>query len=206
MKNKRRSLLLCFVLMSAIHSYSQAQNGAEAENITKVTFLNPGVSLENKIGKFQTLYAQVFMNTSASYRSGTYGAETTFYFDPALTLQYRYYYNSVKRQNKGLRTELNNMNYISPMIETIFSKMPVNINDKAADSRRAINRIGVVWGLQRNYTGRFSLDLNVGPGYLFSKNTYFNSSQQKVNINQSNPTILGQLNLGFWLNKKKNDQ
>ena len=154
MRNKRRILLSCLITIAVVNGYAQNkyarnrydsyENEVEVENIKKVTFFNPGFSLENKIGKLQTLYGQAFMNTGASSRRGAYGVETKFYFDPALTLQYRYYYNARNRHNKGLRTERNNLNYISPMIETIFSKMPVSIYNEPVDKRRAINRIGAV--------------------------------------------------------------
>ena len=49
---------------------------------------------------------------------------------------------------------------------------------------------GVVWGFQRNYPSHFSLDLNIGLGYV-----------KAGTVNGISP--IGELNIGFWLGKKK---
>jgi hypothetical protein len=69
-------------------------------------------------------------------------------------------------------------------------------------NRRACNTVGVVWGFQRNYRKRFSLDLNLGLGYLFSTATVLDNTGQTVRENLGEFTTLGQLTLGFWLNKR----
>lgn len=70
-------------------------------------------------------------------------------------------------------------------------------------SRRAISRFGVGWGFQRNYAQHFSLDLNLGLGYLISKGTEYSYNGQPRTRNISLPTFMGQLNIGFWLGQKK---
>ncbi|MEO7044164.1 MAG: hypothetical protein ABI091_02570, partial [Ferruginibacter sp.] len=69
-------------------------------------------------------------------------------------------------------------------------------------NHRAVKKFGIAWGLQRNYKSRFSLDMNVGPGYFFAKVTRQNIIGQFATENTSGFTILGQVNLGFWLNKR----
>ena len=146
------------------------------------------------------------MNTSAYFSySSTFGTNGGVYFDPALTAQYRYYYNAVKRAAKEKRTELNNLNYVGGVLQTVFSDAVIADGDVKQKNRRPINSIGVVWGIQRNGTKRFSLDLNLGIGYLFAKGTRYN---EIAGATYSSPvsqlTVPGQLNLGFWLNKKNN--
>lgn len=60
LKNKFFLLLL---LISA-NCFSQNQERPDITDVTKVTFFNPGISHEKRIGKFQSLYGQAFLNTS----------------------------------------------------------------------------------------------------------------------------------------------
>jgi hypothetical protein len=207
MKSHLKFILLCGIMASSFTSFSQKKKKkGDATDVFKITFLNPGVSYEKRIGKFQTLYGQAFMNLSAvhygSYYSGS--SSTTFFFDPALTLQYRYYYNFTARSDKRRRTEMNSLNYLAPVYEAIFSKMPIDpAKIGATDNRRPISRLGLVWGIQRNYSGRFSLDLNLGYGIMFANSKYDNGLGGTNSIKQSMGCLMGQLNLGFWLSKEK---
>jgi transposase-like protein len=193
-----------FIILLSLSTKSFSQSKSTLNDIVKVTFLNPGVSYEKVITKNQTLFGQAFMNTSLSVGySGALGNTSKIYLEPAFTLQYRYYYNYNRRENKGKRTAMNSLNYLSPVLETVFSKKAILSNSYFEDKPRAINKLGVVWGFQRNYKSRFSLDLNIGLSYLFSTaktNDYYGNIVTK-NINRV--STLSQLNLGFWLNKRK---
>ena len=143
------------------------------------------------------------MNTSfAIGYSDAMGTTSSIYFDPALTLQYRYYYNSAKREAKGKRTEINSLNYVCAIVETTFSKESISSSYYPEKNHRAINIFGLAWGIQRNYQKRFSLDLNLGPGYLYTKVTTTNDAGQFIHKNIGQLTTVGQINLGFWLNKR----
>jgi hypothetical protein len=184
-------------------SYSQDIIPTDVRNVTKLTFFNPGISYEMRIAKFQTLYVQLFMNTSASFSySSSMGSNSSFYFDPAATIQYRYYYNGKRRADRGKRTEMNSMNYLTSVFETVFSKRPFSKFRYIEDNRRAIYSLGLAWGFQRNYFRRFSLDLNFGLGYYLTKvTTQVSPKILTETAGQISP--IGQVNLGFWLNKKK---
>lgn len=199
-----KKILFFALLFISINCLSQDKNEIDITDITKITFLNPGLSYEKRIGKFQSLYAQAFMNVSAYFfYSSSQGTSAGVHFDPALTLQYRYYYNAVKRQEKGKRTEKNSLNYISPIFSTVFSKARISSSHYAENNRRAINKLGLAWGFQRNYEKRFSLDLNLGLGYLFTKASLPGATGQTITKRVGKFTTQGQLNLGFWLNKVK---
>jgi hypothetical protein len=194
------SVLLLFATVAA---FSQ-QDETDVSNVTKVTIINPGLSYEARIGKFQTLYMQGFMSMSGYFSySDALGTESAFYFDPAADIQYRYYYNGRKRFEMEKRTEMNSMNYVTVMSEFIFSKMRLTTDYIDESKRRAISRFGVGWGFQRNYAQHFSLDLNLGFGYLLSKGTSYNWNGQLTTKTISTPTFMGQFNIGFWLNKSK---
>jgi hypothetical protein len=201
--NPKLTCLFCFLFTTVITGFSQ-ENEADVTNVTKVTIINPGLSYEARIAKFQTLYMQGFMSTSGYFSySDALGTESAFYFDPAADIQYRYYYNGGKRFEMEKRTEMNSMNYVTIMSEIIFSKMRFTTSYVDESKRRAISRFGIGWGFQRNYAQHFSLDLNLGLGYLFSKGTTYDWNGQLTTKTISMPTAMGQLNIGFWLGQKK---
>lgn len=193
--------LTCLLLFTAFSFPCMAQT-EDVANVAKITLLNPGLSYETRIGKYQTLYAQAFMNSSLYGETDGFGnADFDFYFDPAATLQYRYYYNAQKRLENERRIEKNSMNYLAAVTEVFFSKMPLKVFSEVEMERRPVWRFGAVWGLQRNFEKHFSVDLNVGLGFLSSKETIFGSSFQRQTVNVGQVTVLGQLNLGFWFGK-----
>jgi hypothetical protein len=198
--------LLFFALFLPLgFCHAQSHTPADVTHITKLTFFNPGISYEARVGRLQSVYVQAFMNTTAYYTwSSNFGSQGDIYFDPAATAQYRYYYNAVNREAKGKRTAMNSLNYVGGVVETIFSRAVMDEFNLPEADRRPVTTLGVVWGLQRNGLRRFSLDLNLGIGYLFTKGTVYKGgySYEPQSVNVSRFTTLGQLNLGFWLNKK----
>jgi hypothetical protein len=197
--------LFIMLLIPTCFCHAQSKTGTDVTNITKLTFLNPGISYEARVGKLQTVYVQSFMNTSAYFSySSSIGSSSGVFFDPAATAQYRYYYNATARQAKGKRTEMNSMNYFAGVAETIFTRSAADDNNLKELDRRPVTTIGLAWGIQRNGLKRFSLDLNLGIGYLFAKGTVYNSdyTNETRSVNVSKISGIGQINLGFWLNKR----
>jgi hypothetical protein len=203
--------LICFIIFLTANSFAQYKNKTGNDDVTdvlKITILNPGVAYEKRIGKFQTVIGQLFMNTSVSPVSSNTNVtpEVSFYFDPAISMQYRYYYNYERRSDKDKRTDLNSMNYIGVALESFFSKVNLIEKYKPELKPRAINSIGVIWGIQRNYYKRFSLDLNLGIGYRSTKSTTYSGfpfTTTTTTIKTGMISGIGQLNLGIWLNKQK---
>lgn len=199
-----RVLCFCALMVLTVHCFAQEESNSDVTNVSKVSLLVPGVSYERKTGKSQTLFLQAFLSTSVYYSySSSFGSSGGVYFDPALKAQYRFYYNAARRTEKGKRTEMNSLNYVAPVWETFFSDGAVTESSVNEEKARAIHSVGVVWGFQRNYKSRFSLDFNLGAGYLFTKGTEIGNDGLPVKENQSLLTPLGQLSLGFWLNKRK---
>lgn len=199
--SKAPFLLLIFI---STNCFSQHKEEPDITDVTKVTFFNPGASYEKRIGKLQSLYAQAFMSTSLGLGfSDALGTTFNIHFDPGFTLQYRYYYNSAKREAKGKRTEMNSLNYVSAISETVFSNGKISSDYLPEEKKRAINILGVAWGFQRNYRKRFSLDLNLGIGYLFTTATTTDDTGQHSTGNVGQLTTTSQFNLGFWLNKRE---
>ena len=199
-----KKITFLFLLIISINSFAQEKMQTDIVNITKVTFLDIGISYEKKVAKFQSILGQAFMNTSISIGySSSLGNTSSIKFDPALSLQYRYYYNYDRRQKKGKRTEMNSLNYLSPTFVTILTKKRISTSHYIENNRRPINTVGVVWGIQRNYNKRFSVDFNLGLGYLFTTVSLPDNTGQTIKENIERFSTLGQLNLGFWLNRRK---
>ncbi len=203
MNSTLNKIFLFYGILVSTNCFCQDKVSADITDVTKATFFNPGISYEKRIAKFQSLYAQVFMNTSIAIGfSDALGNTSSIQFDPAITLQYRYYYNYKAREDKGKRTEMNSLNYIAGILETTFSKGRISSSYYEEKNRRAINVFGIAWGFQRNYPRRFSLDINFGPGYLYTRVTTVDDTGQLITKNAGQFTTVGQVNLGFWLNKR----
>jgi len=197
-----RNLLSLLLLLISIHSSSQDQEKSEVTDVTKASFFSPGISYEKKIGKLQTLSARAFLSTGFYFSSSSsFGTNAGITLNPAWSLQYRYYYNSAKRHAKGKRTKMNSLNYVSAIAQMLFFKETVSANGDT--DIRSISSFGIAWGLSRNYQKRFSLDWSVGLGYYYAKSTTLNEWGENITKNEGGTTLVGQISLGFWLNKRK---
>lgn len=197
-----KNIFLLLLLLISTHSFSQDQEKSEISDITRASFFSPGIGYEKKIGRLQSLYARAFMSTSFYFSySSSLGTTSGINFNPAWSLQYRYYYNAAKRKAKGKRTEMNSLNYVSTIVQMVFFKETVSSNGDT--DLRSLNTFGIAWGLSRNYQKRFSLDLSIGLGYLYAKRTTLNEFGEYITRNEGDITLVGQTSLGFWLNKRK---
>jgi hypothetical protein len=188
------------LLVAATNCFSQNETETDIRDVTKLNFFDPGISYEKRIGRMQSLTAQAFLSTSIYIGySDALGNTSSIDVYPALSLQYRYYYNAAKRDAKGKRTEMNSLNYVTAIAEVDFYREYVSPTEKDI---RALNVFGIAWGFQRNYPKRFSLDLSFGLGYVFTKQTTINYAGEYITENTGNLTNIGQIGLGFWLNKR----
>jgi hypothetical protein len=200
-----RSLITLVLLITGIHCTAQySEVSDDVTDITRVNLISPGLGYEKRIGKYQTLYLQGFLSLSGGIGySSSQGFLSHFYVDPTLSLEYRYFYNFRSRQERGKRVDMNSSNYLSPFIRTAFSKRDYvdemgNIDSK----RKAINAVGVTWGLQRNFNSRLCVDVNIGAGYIFGGDNYVNDGELFTQRN-GQFYIPTRMTLGFWLNKRK---
>ena len=97
---------------------------------------------------------------------------------------------------------MNSLNYVCAIIESTFSKDAISSSYYPEKDRRGINTLGLAWGFQRNYSKRFSLDLSIGPGFLYTRVTTVNETGQFITKKIGQFTTVGQVNLGFWLNRR----
>src|SRR5690242_20430630 len=164
-------LFLLLLLTTSISSFSQDKKDVDVTDVFKLNFFDPGISYEKRIGLQQTLYGKAFLSTSVFIGySSSLGNISSVDVYPALGLQYRYYYNGNKRASKGKRVEMNSLNYIAVITEASFYKD----NTYGLNKSRTEKTFGAAWGFQRNYPKRFSIDINLGIGYSFTKRTVYN--------------------------------
>ena len=98
---------------------------------------------------------------------------------------------------------MNSMNYVGGLVETIFTDAAYEDDHVNEEKLRPVNTIGIIWGLQRNGSKHFSLDLNLGVGYLFGEGTKLDEVDwTPYSTRISEVTAIVSLNLGFWLNSK----
>src|SRR5215203_3303457 len=153
---------LIALLVITTKSFSQSEATPDIRDVTKLTILSPGFSAEKRIGKFQSLNAQAYMHLSAYYGySSTFGTTSGVNFDPAIEIGYRYYYNVGRRFARGKRIEMNSANYVGATHQSVIEKRLAYDAALSKSRYRLLNGIGVVWGIQRNYPKRFSLDVQV---------------------------------------------
>jgi hypothetical protein len=196
-----KKILFLLLLLVSASCFSQNTAATDIRDVTKLNFFDPGFSYEKRIGKLQSLTAQAFLSTSIYLGfSSSLGNTSRVDVYPALSLQYRYYYNAAKRNARGKRTEMNSLNYLSAITEVDFYKEYISLDEKGI---RALKIVGFAWGFQRNYQKRFSLDLNLGLGYFVHKRTIsISSSGEYITENEGGFTNIGHIGLGFWLNKR----
>ena len=231
--------IILFSLLISLPTLSlKAQESDDVQDVFRISLLTPGFSVEKRVGKNQVLYGSIYTRLSlllgvkelyTSNNSGIMGSTTEpivkLFVDPALFLQYRYYYNLQKRSGAGKNILNNSGNYIAPAYRLIYSKVPMpgiystysdNITLPApikdfdiSAKKRPVNMAGVLWGLSRTYDNIF-LDLNVGLGYMFTNSEYeisltdFQDRQYVQNIGKKSEgfiAMMGEFLIGIKLGK-----
>ena len=180
-----------------------AQSADIMSDIFKVNVIVPGVSYERHTVNFQSIYAQWYMATSLGVSfSSSLGNNAYLTVDPAVNVQYRFYYNARRRSVKGKRVALNSLNYLAPTINYILTKESVSDEFITEQTRRPVLLPGVVWGMQRNYPKRFSIDINAGPGFYVTRSTSIDAANLGEKKSTAGFTILSHIRIGWWLNKR----
>ncbi|AXY74977.1 DUF3575 domain-containing protein [Paraflavitalea soli] len=191
------------LLLSSLLCFSQDAEVTDITNITKVTILSPGIGYEKRIAKYQSLYLQGFLDISGGVGySSSLGFLSFLYLDPTFSLEYRYYYNFRRRQERGKRVAMNSLNYIAPFFRSSFPRRNyINSSGEFERKRRAIYATGATFGLQRNFRSRFSLDMNIGLGYMIEGR--YTDDEGIASYNNNQFYFPGRISFGIWLNKRK---
>lgn len=187
-------------ILSASSTSMAQENTGTTENVTTINILNPGISRELKAGNRQTFKFTASMNVSVNILITETFDKTDVYADPAAEAGFRHYFNLAKRLEAGKRIEKNSGNYVSGYAQVIYTKMPVGVEQYEENKRRPFTVLGACLGMQRNYRGHFSLDLNLGVQYHFARSTYLGANSDIVQKVQGEFLPAVGLKLGIWLN------
>jgi hypothetical protein len=179
--------LLFFLFLTSM-AFAQYKDRPVTEGVTKITFLEPGIAHEFPLGTSTTFFLRGGMTASL--------ALDDYYYDDIKVLfrlfaasSFRAYYNFRKRELLEKNTAKNSANYVALL--AILASPPLNKgNDYDPTYNNTLLNTGVVWGMQRNYPSGFSLDLNIGLGYVKSGSDMLISP-------------VGELNIGWWLGKNR---
>ncbi|WP_228520685.1 hypothetical protein [Flavobacterium sp. JLP] len=100
------------------------------------------------------------------YRQNDFYGESTWYFTPRITEQFRHYYNLEKRAQKGKKTEFNSGNFVALHANYDFESISTNewFNEHVSSFT-----IGPVWGIQRTYKRKLNIDLHLGAGVIIDQ-------------------------------------
>lgn len=180
------TIALLFALM-----HLNAQDHRFTQPVFTATILAPGVSYETPIANKFTAKFKAVVSGGMSYSSGM-AVGTTYSLSaiPTASGELRYYYNFQQRINAKKNTDRNSANYIALAGKNGISFTTYHYNDgSTARSETYYPNAGIVWGFQRNYRNRLSLDFNIGPS-ISSPLVYHEFD------------FIGNFTLGIWLGKK----
>lgn len=186
-------LLLCFEAASQENHYTS--------KLATVTIVSPGISYEHPVANKLTIKGRAAFTVGWSFStSSSLGQSYSLAPTGLVASQLRYYYNFALREQKEKNIARNSANYISFVAKYEYSGITYRYGDSFMESlggprnysiKQASHmpNLGIVWGIQRNYKNRFSIDCSVGPSLYtpFANNEF---------------TLIGDVSIGLWLGKK----
>jgi len=179
-------VLFSFLFLNQVAFSQYNEDRPVTEGVTKLTFIEPGIAHEFPLGTSTSFFLRGGLTASAA--ADYYDDHIRFFFRLFAAGSFRVYYNFRKRDLMEKNTAKNSANYFALL--AILGSKPLNKDRNYVQSyNQALVNTGVVWGMQRNYPSGFSLDLNIGIGYLKDGSDLLISP-------------VGELNIGWWLGKK----
>ena len=151
--------LIIFIFIISVQTLIGQNKSESFIRIFKFNVLAP--SFEYELG--------VSENTSLDFKIGTgllvnggSGRSTDWSLFPFFEIQYRHYYNFLKRKGRNRNISFNSGNYIGITSNIQSGKSLIG---SAEYFESHFTTFGPVWGLQRNYNGGFNVNFNLGVGY-----------------------------------------
>jgi hypothetical protein len=184
--------LISFFLV-CVSMQLNAQQKTYTEPVLTATFLSPGITYEHPVANKFTIKGKAAFTVGWSFSaSSSLGQSYSLSPTPLIAGQLRYYYNFGLRKTKEKNIAHNSANYISFLLRYAYSGVTYYYGDQGNFSVKQASHMpdfGIVWGIQRNYKNRFSIDCSVGPSlYAPLANNDFN--------------LIADISLGIWLGRK----
>ena len=128
-------------------------------NLWKVNFLLPGAEYERALGEVTTVNVNPYFGLGYS---SNFALGDAWSVQPSLDVQFRRYYNLLRRAAKGKRTSGNSGNFVALDLIGVGR----SIVDREARLDTYYYGLGPVWGLQRTYRSNFNLSFQAGGAYV----------------------------------------
>lgn len=164
MKKNYLFLLLSVLFITAVNAQDDAPVSVVKNQFKINALLLPGFVYEHGFTAKNTLYSEASL--VFGYRHNSWYNESSWFFTPRITEQFRHYYNLEKRATKGKRTAFNSGNFIA--LNANYDFKSISTNSWFNEYEPSVT-VGAIWGLQRTYKGKFNLEFNAGPGVNFDK-------------------------------------
>nr|WP_294905349.1 hypothetical protein [uncultured Lacibacter sp.] len=182
------------LLFTLSYTTAIAQSKPFTQQVSTVSLLSPGVGFEQPLSGKMTVKGRAALSFQWSYSYSDFlGSAFEFAPSPMAAAHLRYYYNIDQREKKGKRTALNSANFLSLLVKYAYSNKHYHYGSDGNYSYSLPLHspdVGVVWGIQRNYKNRFSLDCSIGPS-LYSP------------IAQQEFSLIADITFGIWLGAKE---
>lgn len=189
-----RWLLYLLLLLPATRLAAQKTNNTQP--VVTAIIVSPGLTGELPLANKLTVKGKAAFIVGWSYSlSSALGQYYSLTPTAQAAAQLRYYYNFSKRIEKGKPTARNSANYISLLTKHAISNKTYYYTENGNYSftgRTSATDVGIVWGLQRNFNNRLSIDCSVGPS-LYTALAYNDFS------------LIADISLGIWLGKKDHE-
>lgn len=152
-------IILMALLFSGFLAAAQFGKNCELRQF-KLNIFNPGVEYEMALGTNTTFDIKAGIQVALDPLVSNVYEEVGFF--PALTGQYRYYYNFEKRQRNRRQIYGNSANYVAPAVAVFFPDSRT-INNELV--KGPFGYAGLVTGLQRSYDSGVNFSIDVGAAY-----------------------------------------
>ena len=169
----KKQITTTFALLGLVFTINAQQTTVQDEatttkSVTNISILSPAITHEIAVRKNQTIFIAGSLEGISRIEEKSNTNPKTFdsFFGiaPAVTADFRNYYNFAKRQRKNKNTNNNSGNYLALRARIGFD--PIVNNNQFPDYNNGL-ALGGVWGIQRVYKSGIYLGLSLGGGYLF---------------------------------------
>lgn len=181
----KKQLFSILLIVLSLTGMAQKNGRSLQKSIVTLSLVSPGLTFETAINNNQSLYFSSLMGIGYRYESINGRSQSDFIVSPVVLANFRSYFNLDKRSRAGKSTHYNSGNYIGFMVAHQFE--PIKKSDNIFFTNESVTTLGPIWGIQRNNT--FSFGLNLGVGALISPS-------------QTAFGVIGGLNFGLNLSKK----
>ena len=119
----------------------------------------PGVEFETALGSFSTVNINPYVELG--YTSN-FAFGDAWLVQPSVNVQFRRYYNLLRRSARGKRTAGNSANYLAIDVLGVGR----SVVDREDFRNYSYYGLGPMWGMQRTFRSNFNLSFQAGAMYV----------------------------------------